>query len=558
LPPSENAASESAGRRSSILGNIALLAISLLLVVGMLAAAEGTLRLLHIGDPDASHSRLAYQQIFLPAMVPVVGSDGVARFQTVDPRVPPQTVLREKPPGTFRVFVFGGSAAAGLGFSPNVTFARHLERMLGEAYTDRRIELVNLGIVALSSKQVSLLIKDVVAHYAPDLIVVYSGNNEFLEISAKKYAQVHATFVSRLVDLVAETNLSRTLNRSLHGKNQSPSLAETDLSQADLRATQDQIVQDVKLSREEIAEVVDDYASNIDGAVKAAKQHSVPTLLVSVASNWEWRGRSDLPEDWAAKVAGADRAVTDATYAQAIKVLDGKLQNATSDEERYELLFKRATAYEKLGNYPAARKDFRAAMNLDPHLRRALDSANTRLRTIAGTDGVSFLDMITKLAARNEHEIVGFEQFYDYVHFTPKGAIWAAAAVFDAIQQQGILPKPVAFDTEDYVREQTAKLDQLQNDFLDVHQWLGVGFGLDRIHSRDLWKYDKTVLELEKLVEKDPKNFRAQVYLGNALFFKPGREKDAERAYRSALEIENNAIVQKNLELLLSRPTPRA
>ena len=53
-----------------------------------------------------------------------------------------------------------------------------------------------LGIVALSSRQVKLLVEDVCARVAPDVVVVYSGNNEFLELHAEKYARVHAGFAS--------------------------------------------------------------------------------------------------------------------------------------------------------------------------------------------------------------------------------------------------------------------------------------------------------------------------------------------------------------------------
>lgn len=509
------------------------------------------LRLLDIGDPDASQtSRLKYQQIFLPVMVPSVGSDGIAKFRTVDPRIPYQTILRDKPAEGFRVFIFGGSATAGLGYSPNVTFARHLERMLRDAYRNHVIEIVNLGIVALSSRQVSLLVKDVVANFSPDLVIVYSGNNEFLEIHAEKYARVHATTLSHLLDMVAETNLSRALNRVLHGGGQSPSLAEMDLSHEGLRATQNQIIQDIQMSDEEVTEVINVYKSNIRDAVTTAKQHAVPILLISVASNWEWRGRSDLPAGWLAELTGTGAA---ATYAQAVTMLDDKLKNV-SDQERHEVLFKRATVHKMMGNYGAARDDFRAAMNVDPHLRRALDTANMRLRTIAETNGVAFLDMVEELSARNKRKIVGFEQFYDYVHFTPKGAIWAAAAIFETLQEQGIVPVAPQFDSEQCVRDRVTELEQLKSDFLDVYQWLGIGFDLDRIQNRDLWKYDKMLLELEQLVEKDPDNFRALVYLGNALFFKPDRAEDAILAYRSALKVEDNAEVRKNCYSSLSAP----
>ncbi len=201
------------------LNNLLLTGGSLVFVVLLVAATEGLFRLLDIGNPDSSRtSRLEYQNIFLPVMVPWVGPDGVTRFRTVDPRVPQQSILRDKPAESFRAFIFGGSAAAGLGYSPNVTFARHLERMLRDANPNRIVELVNLGIVALSSKQVSPLVRNVVANFAPDLVIVYSDNNEFLEIHAEKYAEAHANPLSGVLDSVADTNLVRALNRMMHGR----------------------------------------------------------------------------------------------------------------------------------------------------------------------------------------------------------------------------------------------------------------------------------------------------------------------------------------------------
>ena len=324
-----------------------------------------------------------------------------------------------------------------------------------------------------------------------------------------------------------------------------------DLSHEGIRATQDQIIQDIRMSKEEIIDVIDGYESNIRDAVKAAEQYSVPVLLITVASNWEWRGRSDLPDGWLTELTDRNDLANDELYAEAIATLDEML-NSVPDEEKHEVLFKRATAQKMMGNYGAAQSDFRAAMNVDPHLRRALDSANLRLSDIAEANGIAVLDMVEALAARNRHNIVGFEQFYDYVHFTPKGAVWAAAAIFEALHTQGILTTKPQYDPENYVFDRVEELEQLEIDFLDVYQWLGIGFNLNRIHNRDLWKYDKMLLEIEEVVDKEPENFRALVYLGNALFFESDREEDAIRVYRTALEIEDNEEVRNNLDLLLS------
>ena len=61
-----------------------------------------------------------------------------------------------------------------------------------------------LGIVSLASKQVGLLVDEAATHFDADALVVYSGNNEFLEVHAQKYADAHATPISRARELLAE------------------------------------------------------------------------------------------------------------------------------------------------------------------------------------------------------------------------------------------------------------------------------------------------------------------------------------------------------------------
>ena len=121
-------------RRSPVLANVLMLLGSVLMSVLLILALEGVLRLVGLGAPDAAHaSRLKYQQIYLPILEPGERADGTPVVKTADSRLPYQSILAKKPANGLRVFTFGGSATAGLGFSPNVTFARHLERMLEQA-----------------------------------------------------------------------------------------------------------------------------------------------------------------------------------------------------------------------------------------------------------------------------------------------------------------------------------------------------------------------------------------------------------------------------------------
>lgn len=85
-----------------------------------------------------------------------------------------------KTPGTFRVFCLGGSASAGWPHPQEEIYSRFLQQALQDTYPDRTIEVLNVSAHAYAAYRVRLIFQEVI-EFKPDLIVIYSGNNEFLE-----------------------------------------------------------------------------------------------------------------------------------------------------------------------------------------------------------------------------------------------------------------------------------------------------------------------------------------------------------------------------------------
>jgi len=547
-----------------LVGNLLATLFSFCVLALLFVLFEGGLRVAGIGARDASTSRLAYQQIHLPILREAARPDGTRVWVTADPRLPFQTILASKPATALRVVTFGGSATAGLGFSPNVTFARHLRGMLEEALPRREVEVLNLGIVALSSRQVKLLVADVCERYEPDVAVVYSGNNEFLEIHAEKYAAANRTRLASVADLVERSHVFRTLRLALYGRPKPPSLADRDFSPEDLRLTQARIIEDVELAPQEIQKIVDAYEANLDEVVDAATAHGTPLVLVSVASNWKWRGRSDLPADWMtdwmtdsmAEFVPRGEADGELDLAGLRGALEERVAAAPADE-RSGLLFRRAVVEERLGDFEAARASYRAAMNEDPHLRRALDVMNERVAAVAQRRKVTFLDAVATLAGDAEHGIVGFGQFYDYVHFTPRGAVVLAEALFQTLVSLGVVPADRLAVADAYRERQLRDLAELEQDPLELAEWLGVGFEPERgIADRDLWKFDRLLGEIDARIEADGGDIRARVYRANAHYFRIDGAARAEQDYRAALALlpDDPAIRDNLARLSAERP----
>ncbi len=151
-----------------------LVASAVLVPLIILGIIEGALRVVGVGyNPQlltpctvqgnpASCYNLFFAAPFFPA----------GMVQT--PRL--YAIPAQKPPGTFRIVVLGESAAMG-DPDPAYGFSRYLEVMLRDRFPEMKFEVVNTGSVAINSHVVLRIAKGL-ADQRPDLLIIYSGNNE--------------------------------------------------------------------------------------------------------------------------------------------------------------------------------------------------------------------------------------------------------------------------------------------------------------------------------------------------------------------------------------------
>ena len=544
-------------KRLPLAGNLLVVLTSLAFTFLFLALVEGILRLSGLGDPGTpQRSRLAYQQIHLPTLAPDERPDGTRVLRTNDPRLPYQEILHEKSEKAIRIMTFGGSATAGLGYSPNVTFSRQLARMLEASHPERTIEVGNLGIVSLASRQVASLVEEAALEYDPDALIVYSGNNEFLEVHAKKFAAAQASPLSTIRDHLFDTNLFRIVTHAVRGPPKTPSLADPGLSRDSLRQTQELILQEIHLTPAEVGTVVAEYQSNLLRISDAATESDTPLVLMTVASNWKWHGREGLPDAWLEEILETPGKPTESDLVTARRRIDSEIASADRSS-RHEWLFKRAVVNGRLGDWGAARRDYREAMNQDPHLRRALDSMAERVREVGEDRDHIVVDTIERLSETASNEIVGFDEFYDYVHFTPGGAVRVAGFLFDRLRDAGVITPEGDFDSESYVNEELRRLERAASDSTDIDTWAGVAGEPGAPPDRDLWKYDRMVQDLDRRLAKNPRDADALIQRGNAYYFELHGAEKARRHYKTALEIVGeDPVVRSNLDKLGAQARP--
>ena len=89
-----------------------------------------------------------------------------------------------KPERGFRVFILGGSSAYGFPWGAEQSFSRPLEDALVDALPDRDVEVINAAAMSYGSHRLRVLVRELL-HYEPDLFVLYSGHNEFVDVGHK-------------------------------------------------------------------------------------------------------------------------------------------------------------------------------------------------------------------------------------------------------------------------------------------------------------------------------------------------------------------------------------
>ena len=127
-----------------------------------------------------------------------------------------QEFLLEKPENGFRLFCLGGSTVRGRPYTTESSFTRWLGLELAERTQGREVEAVNCGGLSYASYRLRPIVSEVLA-YQPDLLIVATGHNEFLEDRTYQAIKTRSA-LTRFFSDVAYSSRMLTLLRLLSAR----------------------------------------------------------------------------------------------------------------------------------------------------------------------------------------------------------------------------------------------------------------------------------------------------------------------------------------------------
>jgi len=453
--------------------------------LGVLVVAELALHLIPEpgasgvpGDPFVGFSRLH------PLYESYRASDGSLRMRTVPDKQQwfnAEDFSAVKTPGDFRIISLGGSTTYGRPYGNTTSYSGWLERLLNRcAPAGRHYEVINAGGISYASYRVTVLLDELLA-YKPDLVIIYTGHNEFLE--ARTYGRLleQPASLIELRSLLNRMRLYRLLKLGLgkirpgaekkepSGQTDGRSLLSPEVETLlDRSAGLDYYQRDSLFS----SGVFGHFRYNVDRMIERCRRDGVSVVFCDPVDNL--KDFSPFKSLHSPELSAEGQVRVEGLLGQAGKALGQNRSEealaALTEAERLDPLYARTffllgRARLDNGDTLQAAGAFLAARELDICPLRAQEPIHQALREECAKEEAPLLALRPLFAARCRGGIIGSEILVDHIHPNPRGNLLIAGAIAGWMQREGLAPEYSPPDTETEDRLYRAVMDSLPGEY---------------------------------------------------------------------------------------------
>ncbi|MCB1021324.1 MAG: tetratricopeptide repeat protein, partial [Acidobacteria bacterium] len=306
-----------------------------------------------------------------------------------------QRFEKKKPAGVVRIFTLGGSTTYGRPYDDVASFSGWLRELLGEVDPAKTYEVINAGGVSYASYRVAAVMEELLA-YEPDIFVVYTGHNEFLERRTYSSLLAAPRWTLALGGLLERTAIFRAGRELL-----SPPAPKAILP-AEVDTVLDNSAGPERYHRDDplASAVTEHFERNLQRMTELARRAGAHILFVTPAASL--RNCSPFKSEGPAE------------------------RDASVWYARGEKLY-------AAGDYAEARRAYERALDEDVCPLRAISAIREAVRHVHAP----VLDFERILAEKSEHGVPGDDWFVDHVHLSEAGYRLLGVQILEKLQQEG-------------------------------------------------------------------------------------------------------------------------
>ena len=188
-----------------------------------------------------------------------------------------------KAPQTYRAFCLGGSTVLGHPYETETAFPKWLELELAASDPSRDYELINCGGMSYASYRLIPILEEVL-RYEPDLIVVMTGHNEFLEdrtYRSLKERSAMRVWVDDTLSSLHTVTVVRHATSSMRSSSESTDERTTLGRDVDARLDHSSGYASYRRDEQWTKDVQRHFAMNLRVMVRMCRDAKVPILLIN-------------------------------------------------------------------------------------------------------------------------------------------------------------------------------------------------------------------------------------------------------------------------------------
>lgn len=341
--------------------------------------------------------------------------------------------LAQKPARGLRIFVQGGSTAAGFPYGLGASISGSLEQRLRQSLPQHNVEVINTAMSAVNSHTLYDLADDIIEQQ-PDMVLIYAGHNEFLGIlgAGSNYTNSSSFWLTRIQLSLKDFRVFQ-LFQWLDARLSSSALPIPDASNRATMMAKVAQNQSIALKSDRYQAGLYQFETNMDHLLEKYSKANIPVLVASIASNIK-----DQPPFKSAAI--------EAKYTSLVTTLSTKQNNLSEqdllaisgtleDSESAILHFELAKLLEQQGMLAPARTHYELAVAHDLLKFRAPADINDIIMRVARSHNAHYVDALAYLQTRSRHNMVGNELMLEHLHPNLEGYYVISEAFYNAIEQ---------------------------------------------------------------------------------------------------------------------------
>jgi len=354
---------------------------------------------------------------------------------------------KNKKPGCVRIFLVGASTTRGFPFTGReISYAGFLRQILSDVAPGREIEVINAGYDAMSSYGILDIVRQL-ADYEPDMIIAYTGHNEFIGHFGVN-SNVRLGQNRSLIDLVLRLQHSRLflLNEVLllHLKSLYKPEAMRDSGVNLFKA----MLNDEKVTWNERDHQVSEknFEANLTEIARLGKSEGATVVFSTLVSNLRdfpplhsqfHQARTEEQKNRMGDLLREGKSAWKShEWTQALEYFK-KASDMDPDFAiaHYDL----GKTYEKVNDFARAREQYLLAREKDGIHLRACSRQNGIVREVAEKTHSFLLDMEKVFDEASPHGLVGENFFIEHVHPNVNGHLIMADAIAHSLERNHML-----------------------------------------------------------------------------------------------------------------------